>query len=203
MDVCLCQGDVMLWFEKYHVSEASISTLKNDLRVAIVMVSGHQSAEAAVSDLNDCSMQGHTLYVEQINRATAESQSQTSTSISGPESSQDATKPQTSKTDSSSTNRKLISQPPPGSSIKDRNMICSSPTAKGTCVPQRYGTMGSFDTLMAELTQRHPDIGKQRIADALIELRRKHQGILSGLPIRTIREMTSDLLTRPRSATQL
>ncbi|KAM7380184.1 hypothetical protein PAMP_003497 [Pampus punctatissimus] len=197
------EGDVMLWFEKYHVSKASISTLKNDLRVAIVMVSCHKSAEAAVSDLNGCSMQGHTLHVEHINGATAGSQSQSSTSISGPESSQDATKPQTSKTDSSSTstNTKLISQLL-GSSIKNRNVVCISPTAKEACVPQRYGTMGSFDTLMAELTQRHPDIGKQRIVDALIELRRKHHGILSGLPIRTIREMTSDLLTRPGNATQ-
>ena len=70
-------------------------------------------------------------------------------------------------------------------------------------MPQHYGTMGSFDTLMAELTQRHPDVGRQRIVDALLELRAKHQGILSSLPLRTIREMTSDLLTRPASAAQL
>lgn len=82
-------------------------------------------------------------------------------------------------------------------------MVCISPTAKGTCVPQHYGTMGSFDTLMEELTQRHPDVGRQRIVDALIELKAKHQGVLSGLPLRTIREMMSELLTRPASATQL
>ncbi|XP_044221151.1 RNA-binding protein 44 isoform X2 [Thunnus albacares] len=197
------ESDVMLWFEKYHASEVSISTLKNDLRVAIVMVSGHQSAEGAVTDLNGCSMQGHTLHVEHINRVTAGSQGQASASISEPESLQDPTKPQTSKTDSSSTERQLITQPPLSSSLKNRKVVCISPTAKGTCVPQHYGTMGSFDTLMAQLTQRHPDIGRQRIVDALIELRTKHQGILCGLPLRTIREMTSDLLTRPASATQL
>lgn len=82
-------------------------------------------------------------------------------------------------------------------------MVCISPTAKGTCVPQHFGTMSSFDTLMGELTQRHPDVGRQRIVDALIELKAKHQGILSGLPLRTIRDMISELLTRPASATQL
>ncbi|XP_038577250.1 RNA-binding protein 44 isoform X1 [Micropterus salmoides] len=96
-----------------------------------------------------------------------------------------------------------IIQPPFSSSIKNRKVVCISPTAKGTCVPQHFGTMSSFDTLMAELTQRHPDIGRQRIVDALIELKAKHQGILSGLPLRTIRDMISELLTRPASATQL
>eukprot|EP00064_Thunnus_orientalis_P002863 superscaffoldBa00000223_g2871 len=176
---------------------------RDGTQVAIVMVSGHQSAEGAVTDLNGCSMQGHTLHVEHINRVTAGSQGQASASISEPESLQDSTKPQTSKTDSSSTDRQLITQPPLSSSLKNRKVVCISPTAKGTCVPQHYGTMGSFDTLMAQLTQRHPDIRRQRIVDALIELRTKHQGILCGLPLRTIREMTSDLLTRPASATQL
>ncbi|XP_074513703.1 RNA-binding protein 44 isoform X1 [Sebastes fasciatus] len=201
------ESDVMLWFEKYHASEVNISALKNDFRVAIVMISGLQSAEAAVRELHGCCMQGHTLHVKHITRNTggsqSQSQSQTSASVRGPESSQDANKPQTTKTDSSSTERKLMSQPPLSSSIKTRKVVCISPTAKGTFVPQHYGTMGSFDTLMAELTQRHPDVGRQRIVDALMELKAKHRGVLCGLPLRTIREMTSELLTRPASATQL
>ncbi|XP_030284225.1 RNA-binding protein 44 isoform X5 [Sparus aurata] len=196
------ESDVMLWFEKYHASDVSITALKNDLRVAIVTIDDPQSAEAAVSELNGCTMQGYTLHVEHIIRANGGSDSQASASISEPECSQDS-KPQTSKTESSSTDRQLIGHTPPSSSIKIRKVVCISPTAKGTCVPQHYGTMGSFDTLMAELTQRHPDVGRQRIVDALLELRAKHQGILSSFPLRTIREMTSDLLTRPASAAQL
>ncbi|XP_040913454.1 RNA-binding protein 44 [Toxotes jaculatrix] len=201
------QSDVMLWFEKYHPSEVSVSVLKNDVRVAIVMVSGPQSAEAAVREMNGFSREGHTLNVEHISGAVGgsqtRSQSQASASVSEPESSQEVTKPQPPKTDLSGAERKLISQPPLSSGIKNRKVICISPTAKGTCVPQHYGTMGSFDTLMAELTQRHPEVGRQRIVDALIELRAKHRGILSGLPLRTIREMTSELLAKPASATQI
>ncbi|KAK9537268.1 hypothetical protein VZT92_004901 [Zoarces viviparus] len=186
------ESDVMLWFEKYHASEVSISALKNDVRVAIVMVSGPRSAEAAVRELRGCCMQGHALHVEHINGASGGSQRPASASIRGPEPSEDYTGPQTSKTE-----RKLISRPLLGSSMKHRKVVCISPTAKGTCVPQHYGTMGSFDTLMAELSQRHPDVGRQRIVDALMEMQVKHRGVLCGLPLRTIREMTSELLTRP------
>ncbi|XP_039675034.1 RNA-binding protein 44 isoform X2 [Perca fluviatilis] len=193
------ESNVMQWFEKYQVSEVSFPTLKNDVRVAIVVINGHQSAKDAARALHGRCMQGHTLHVEHIHKAIGESQSQASASISGSESSHDADKPQTSKTDSSSTERKLISQPPPSSSVKHRKVVSISPTAKGTCVPQRYGTMGSFDILMSELTQRHPDVERQRIVDALMQLKAKHQGVLSGLPLRTIREMTSELLTTPAS----
>ncbi|XP_018559878.1 RNA-binding protein 44 isoform X2 [Lates calcarifer] len=76
------ESDVMLWFEKYHASEVSVSVLKNEFRVAIVMVSGPQSAEAAVRELNGFSMEGHTLYVEHINRAVSGSQNQSQSQAS-------------------------------------------------------------------------------------------------------------------------
>ncbi|KAM6978346.1 RNA-binding protein 44 [Tautogolabrus adspersus] len=189
------EHDVMMQFEKHHASEVSVSALKNGVSVAIVMISGPQCAEAAVRELNGLRMQGHTLHVEHINRAT-EGLNLASASNSGPES------PQTSNTRSKISERQLTAQPPLGSPTKNRKVVCISPTAKGTCVPQHYCTMGSFDTLMAELTQRHPDVGRQRIVDALLELKAKHQGVLSGLPLRTIRDMTSELLTRPASPEQ-
>ncbi|KAI4805763.1 hypothetical protein KUCAC02_010360 [Chaenocephalus aceratus] len=163
--------DVMQWFEKYHASEVSISALKNDLRVAIVMISGAQSAEAAVRELNGSSMHGHALHVEHINRARDETQDQASGTVRGPESAPT----QTSKSDSSSADGKLISQPP----LSSRRVVCVSPTLKGTMVQENYCTMGGFNTLMTELTQRPP--GRLQ-AEVL--------------------EMTSDLITGPESATQ-
>lgn len=41
----------------------------------------------------------------------------------------------------------LITPPPVKPSIRNRKVVCISPTAKGTFVPQLYGTMSSFDTL--------------------------------------------------------
>ncbi|XP_010787832.1 RNA-binding protein 44 isoform X2 [Notothenia coriiceps] len=192
--------DVMQWFEKYHPSEVSISALKNDLRVAIVRISGAQSAEAAVRELNGSSMHGHALHVGHINRARDETQNQDQASgtVRGPESAPT----QTSKSDSSSADRKLISQPPLSSSLRARRVLCVSPTAKGTMLQENYCTMGGFNAVMMELTQRHPGVSRQRFVEALLELKAKHKGVLCGLPLRTIREMTSDLITGPESATQ-
>lgn len=63
-------------------------------RIAIVMINGTQPAEAAVKELNGCSMQGHTLHVVHINRAAGGSHSQGSASVGGSKFSQNATKTQ-------------------------------------------------------------------------------------------------------------
>lgn len=179
-------NDVLMWFEKYHASEVCISKLK-ELSVAIVMVGCQQSAEAAVKELNGLRIKGHTLKVEHINTGRSEGQGQSSTC--DPES-------------SNTLNKNLNQSTTLSSSSPKKKVVCVSPTAQGTFVPQHYGTMGSFDILMSELTQRHPNAGRQRIVDALLELRAKYRGVLSGLPLRTIRDMTSDLLTRPACNTQ-
>lgn len=80
-------------------------------------------------------------------------------------------------------------------------LVSDSPTALGTFVPQHYGTMASFDALMADLTKHHPEVGKRRIMDALMELGAKHGGVLSSLPLGTIREMMSNIMTRKASDT--
>ncbi|XP_070693791.1 RNA-binding protein 44 [Pempheris klunzingeri] len=176
------ESDVMRWFERYRASEVRISALSNGLRLAIVMIGGPRYAEAAVRELNGRSVRGHTLHVEHIHGASGGGQSRVSAS----------SRPQTP-----STERQVTSRPPFGSGTKNRRAVCISPTAEGTCVPQHYGTMGSFDTLMAELTRLHPEAGRQRIVDALVELRAERRGVLGGLPLGTIRDMASELLSRP------
>ena len=84
--------------------------------------------------------------------------------------------------------------------------VSDVPTATGTYVPQQPSanttTMGSFDTLMARLSERHPELGRQKILEALLELRAQHRGFLSGLPLRTIVEMTTELLTTQASGSK-
>ncbi|KAM4608767.1 RNA-binding protein 44 isoform 2-T2 [Polymixia lowei] len=183
------EGDVMKLFEKSLASEVSITTFSNDLRVATVMVSDPQSAEVAVREMNGCSMQTNNPRTGSQSQA----QQQAASLTSKPGSSGDARKPQTSKTNSSNTTKNQ----PVGLSLEKQKVLCVLPTAKGTCVPQHYATMGSFGTLMAQLTERHPEVDRQRIVDALLELRANHKGVLSGLPLRAIMEMTSELLTKP------
>ncbi|XP_037095145.1 RNA-binding protein 44 [Syngnathus acus] len=79
--------------------------------------------------------------------------------------------------------------------------IRSTPTAKITVVSLQYGTMAAFDTLMAELTHFHPCVPRRSIVDALEELWDIYQSDLWPLPLTTIRQMASDLLTRPANVT--
>lgn len=84
-----------------------------------------------------------------------------------------------------------------GSASDTHGMVISkSPRAGATFVPQHFGTMGSFDTLMSQLRKLHPSIKRETIVEALIELRAQHRGHLIGLPLRKIRELASELLTR-------
>lgn len=93
-------------FVSHFVTLMSVEQLLVSL-AAFFVVSGPQSAEASVRKLNCSSMQGHALHVEHMNRAVGGTQRQASTSISGSESSQDATKPQTPKNDYSSAEKKV------------------------------------------------------------------------------------------------
>lgn len=97
----------------------------------------------------------------------------------------------------------MLTEPSHSSSTNIRKPVSTSPAAKSTFVPQHYGTMGSFDTMMTDLILRHPNVGRQRIVDTLVELTAQHQGELGGLSIETIKDMISDLLMRPASVTQV
>uniref|UniRef100_A0A4W5RBG0 RRM domain-containing protein n=1 Tax=Hucho hucho TaxID=62062 RepID=A0A4W5RBG0_9TELE len=196
------EREVMLWFEKYQASEVSISTFSNNLRVAILTVSGPKMADSAVSEVDGCSMHGHTVHVVHIcspsitgshGQGGQTQQQQGPSANTKAEPCGDTPCPPDSKRKTTHITTPLM---PLQLSLQKRTTVCDSPTASGTCVPQHYATMGSFDTLMARLSVRHPEAGRQRIVDALLELRAKHQGFLSGLPLKTIVNMTSDLLTR-------
>ncbi|KAK7154032.1 hypothetical protein R3I94_007409 [Phoxinus phoxinus] len=187
------EHEVLLWFEKYNATNVSISTFKNNMRAAIVYLKSSSDAKAAVEDLNGHSLQGHTVQVVQLCRpALAEP------TLSDPSHS-------TSETAGDGLGTKGKTYSPshggPRCSVDRLTNVCDSPTASGTCVPQHYATMGSFDTIMARMLERHPNIGRQRIVDALLELRAKHQGFLSGLPLRSIVDMTSELLTQASTPT--
>ncbi|KAM6986613.1 RNA-binding protein 44 [Aplochiton taeniatus] len=177
---------------------------RNDGEVAMVTVNGALSAEDAVKEMNGSSMQGHPVHVTHIQRPSSENdrqcqgqaKDQTLSASHKPRPSGDTTRPKGFKTSSSSASvKQVIRQHPLRSRLEKRIVVCDSPTASGTCVPQHYATMGSFDTLMTRLSERHPEMGRQSIVDALLKLRAKHQGFLCGLPLTTIVEMTSNLLT--------
>ncbi|KAM4730632.1 RNA-binding protein 44 [Anableps anableps] len=195
------QSDVRQLFEKFQPSDVSIFSLKNDVRVAIVIVDGSEAAKAAVIELNGHRMHNQTLFIRHLSGAAGGGHPSASTR--GSMSLQDAPKAPTSETSWRLTEKKLINPPVLSSSIQTRKVVSIFPTAKGTCVPQHFGTMDGLDTLMAELSQLHRDVHRQTILDALMELKTMHQGVLASLPLSTIRDMTSDLLTKSAARIQI
>ncbi|KAI5621152.1 RNA-binding protein 44 [Silurus asotus] len=181
------ERDLLLWFAKYHASQVSLSNFSNT-GVAIVSVRNAKDLEAAVREMNGRSIQGHTLHVEHIYKSPADCRA--TCKESHIQLSPAAHKPGFAGKGNNNVSRPLCH------SLDKLTNICSTPTASGTCVPQHYGTMGSFDTVMAQLLVKHPQMGRQRIVNALLQLQAKHHGVLSGLPLKDIVEMTSELLTR-------
>ncbi|KAK3543775.1 hypothetical protein QTP70_027182 [Hemibagrus guttatus] len=192
------EHDLLLWFANYNTNQVSISNFTHT-RVAIVCVKNPDDAEAAVREMNGQFIQGHTLHVEHIHKPPADGQ------VNIKEFSGQLVDCALAVHKAGSAGEGLIPQSSNNfhtsrlfrCSLDKLTNICTIPTASGTCVPQHYGTMGSFETIMAKLSERHPKIGRQQIVSALLALRAKHHGVLSGLPLRDIVDMTSELLTHP------
>ncbi|MGH0132555.1 UNVERIFIED_CONTAM: hypothetical protein FKN15_067941 [Acipenser sinensis] len=74
--------------------------------------------------------------------------------------------------------------------------VQDTPTASGTFLTEHYAGLSSFDKLMDRLMELHLEAGRQKIVEALTELRAEKKGFLSGLPLKTIVEMTSTVLKK-------
>ncbi|KAJ8352833.1 hypothetical protein SKAU_G00243090 [Synaphobranchus kaupii] len=200
------EDEVRSCFRKYQVSEVNITTFSNNFRVAMMTSGCPKLAEAAVREVNGRTIRGHVVKVTSVRRPLNASTGQsggkaTPISRSFPRVGRavNTPGPRTSKSVLSIATK--VGPEPLQHRLEKLMNVQDTPTASGTCVPQHYATMGSFDTLMARLSERHPEAGREKIVQALVELREQKRGLLSGLPLKTIVEMTSDLLTRPSTST--
>ncbi|KAL2081215.1 hypothetical protein ACEWY4_023068 [Coilia grayii] len=198
------EDDLLVLFEKYQPKEVCI-TMLNKIRTANMTVSSPDTAEAAVRDLSGTSIHGKPLQVRHVSRPPAAVSEGDHTfkkpkAPSGPTAAPPGHVPKPGSVRNATPYNMLPR--PLRCNIEKLVNISSVPTATGTYVPPRPPTTstGSFDTLMARLQERHPQVGRQRIVEALLELRAQHSDSLSGLPIRTIVEKASTLLTTQASA---
>ncbi|XP_056610077.1 RNA-binding protein 44 isoform X2 [Triplophysa dalaica] len=183
--------EMLILFEKYHATGVSISTFSNNIRAAIVDLNSANDAKAAVKDLNGCTLQGHTLCVQQLCGPT---------SAHPKLNDQPHDTVETIKTEANRQRTKGASARGPRCSVDRLTKVCDSPTASGTCVPQRYADTGSFNTIILRLLERHPDVDRQKIVDAMLKLRDMNQGILRGFTLNAIVDMTSKLITQDISS---
>ncbi|KFP01799.1 RNA-binding protein 44, partial [Calypte anna] len=61
-------------------------------------------------------------------------------------------------------------------------------------IPPNMLNLSNFTKLMKKLQKLHPEASRDRIVDALLEVRKNNKGILSGLSISSIMERTSVIL---------
>ncbi|NWU66141.1 RBM44 protein, partial [Pterocles burchelli] len=61
-------------------------------------------------------------------------------------------------------------------------------------IPPNTLNLHSFNKLMKKLEEMHPETSRDKIMDALLEVRKANKGILSGLSINSIMERTSVIL---------
>ncbi|NXP13731.1 RBM44 protein, partial [Thinocorus orbignyianus] len=54
--------------------------------------------------------------------------------------------------------------------------------------------LSSFTKLLKKLQEIHPEANRDRIVDALLEVRKNNKGVLSGLSINSIVQRTSEIL---------
>ncbi|NWQ76659.1 RBM44 protein, partial [Columbina picui] len=69
-----------------------------------------------------------------------------------------------------------------------------STNSYGAFIPLNTLNLSSFTKLMKKLQEMHPEASRDKIVDALLEVKKNNKGILSGLPISSIMERTSAIL---------
>nr|XP_055070428.1 RNA-binding protein 44 isoform X1 [Misgurnus anguillicaudatus] len=182
--------EILIWFEKYNATDVRIANF-NKMRGAIVYLKSPEDAKAAVKNLNGCTFKGQSIYLQELRGPT-------STNPKLSDQPQSTAKISKAEVDRPKTNGVHYDLSPRGlrCSVDRLTKVCDSPTASGTFVPQRCIGKGSFNTIMTRLSERHPDIDRQKIVDALLELREMNQGMLSGYTLSTIVDMTSKRLTK-------
>ncbi|XP_044887805.1 RNA-binding protein 44 isoform X2 [Mauremys mutica] len=74
-----------------------------------------------------------------------------------------------------------------------------SPNPSATFIPPNTLNLSSFTKLMKKLKELHPKASRDKIVDALLEVRTNNKGFLSGLSINAIVEMASFVLRKSAS----
>ncbi|XP_041118965.1 RNA-binding protein 44 isoform X4 [Polyodon spathula] len=203
LPVTVTENDLMCLFQKYQATDVWITNTANNLRLAIVTVSGTSGAEKAWKEMNRKQIHGRAIKVDPIRQPGGawQSASKHCSSTPAPVQEQRAESCTGKQLGVCSQTGPLIHKAEPVAPPKvfRRNYeklqcVQDTPTASGTFLTQHYAGLSSFDKLMDRLMELHPEAGRQKILEALMELRAEKKGFLSGLPLKTIVEMTSTVL---------
>ncbi|XP_041940068.1 RNA-binding protein 44-like isoform X2 [Alosa sapidissima] len=198
------EEDLFLAFKKCQPRDVCF-TMSDKSRSGKVTVSSPENAVAAARELSGTSIHGQPVQVRRVSRLPA----------AGPEGEHTFKKPHVpsaptpapsgdvAKLGGVKTSTPYNMSPKPVRCLIEKLLnISDVPTATGTYVPQQpptNTTTVTFGTLMRQLSELHPSVAREKIVEALLELRTQHRGSLNCLSLCTLVEMTSKLLSAQAS----
>ncbi|KAM9380642.1 RNA-binding protein 44 [Phaethornis superciliosus] len=83
-----------------------------------------------------------------------------------------------------------------GENLLQKTSLPLSTNSHDAFIPPNMLNLSNFTKLMKKLQKLHPEASRDRIVDALMEVRKNNNGILSGLSISSIVERTSAILRK-------
>ncbi|XP_071603154.1 RNA-binding protein 44 [Heliangelus exortis] len=83
-----------------------------------------------------------------------------------------------------------------GENSLQKTTVPLSTNSHDAFIPPNMLNLSNFTKLMKKLQKLHPEASRDRIVDALLEVRKNNKGILSGLSISSIMERTSVILEK-------
>ncbi|KAM6152760.1 RNA-binding protein 44 [Erethizon dorsatum] len=205
------EADLRTYFQKYQVSEIAIYDSSTNYRYASLAFKKNHDAKMAVEEMNGIEINGKSVNVRLVKTHG------------------ECTSPLSSKKSLNNLEKSTTKEINPASSVsalprtRPRQMVSEQDSelspldrdAKKNCkqieyaqllpkipiqfIPPNTLNLRSFTKIIKRLAELHPEVSRDRIIDALQEVRMNHKGFLSGLSISTIVEMTSSVLKNSAS----
>ncbi|XP_017393289.1 RNA-binding protein 44 [Cebus imitator] len=205
------EADLRSHFQKYQVSEIFICDSSTNYRYASLAFTKHSDAKMAVKEMNGIEINGKSVNVRPV---------KTPGEYTSPLSSKNGNRINSNNLEKS-TNKEIhsafsISRLPrtrPRQLGSEQDSECFPSNQEGVkknCkqiesakllpdtpvqfIPPNTLNLRSFTKIVKRLAELHPEVSRDRIINALQEVRIRHKGFLNGLTINTIVEMTSSVL---------
>ncbi|XP_037706116.1 RNA-binding protein 44 [Choloepus didactylus] len=211
------EADLRSHFQKYQVSEISIYDYSN-YRYASLAFKKNSDAKTAAKEMNGIEINGKSVNVRLVK--TPGEYTSPMSSKNGSRVSLNNLEKSTNKeiNSPSSLSRLPRTRPRQLASEQDSEFFpLDHKNVKKNCkqiestkllpdapilqfIPPNTLNLRSFTKIMKRLAELHPEVSRDRIIDALQEVRLNHKGFLNGLSINTIVEMTSSVLENSASA---
>ncbi|KAM7105984.1 RNA-binding protein 44 [Molossus nigricans] len=205
------EADIRSHFQKYQVSELSVYDSSN-YRYASLAFKNNNDAKSAAKEMNGIEINGKSVNVRLI-KSPGECTSPLS-SKNGKRISLNNWEKNTNKEVNSASSVSRLPRTRPrhlgseqdresfhfdqeGVKMKNCKQIDSTELLHNTpirFIPPNTLNLRSFTKIVKRLAELHPDVSRDRIIDALQEVRMSHKGYLNGLSLNTIVEMTSSVL---------